>query len=97
MAFYSPFDVKLQDGLHNLNDGLQSIIPTTQETTMTIKLITTAIFALLLTACQSYDVEPRPGYVEEITLDDGRVVLVYVPGYSIDDFKRGFYGNQAVK
>lgn len=53
-----------------------------------IKLITTAIAFTLLVGCTT--AEPRPGRVELVTLDDGRVVEMYVFGYSIEDFKCEF-------
>lgn len=46
---------------------------------------------LVLSGCASYDVKPRPSHIEEVTLEDGRVVLMYVTGYSIEDFKKEFY------
>lgn len=43
-----------------------------------------ALTLLLMTGCATY--EPRPSHLKEVTLADGRVVQMYVVGYSIEDF-----------
>lgn len=49
------------------------------------------VIVLFLTACVSHP--EQPGRVEKVTLDDGRVVEMYVFGYSVEeflcDFERG--------
>lgn len=52
------------------------------------KLIAVIAIAISCTACVSH--QERPGRVELVTLDDGRVVEMYVFGYSIEDFKCEF-------
>lgn len=42
------------------------------------------IVVITLTACVSH--QEQPGRVELVTLDDGRVVEMYVFGYSVEEF-----------
>lgn len=49
-----------------------------------MKKLLLSILAITLTACVSYP--EQPSRVEEVTLPDGKVVQVYITGYSIEDF-----------
>jgi hypothetical protein len=53
-----------------------------------MKIVTALLLATILSACTT--AEPRPGRLQEVTLDDGRVVEMYIFGYSVEDFKCEF-------
>ena len=53
-----------------------------------MKKLLLLFIVMSLTACVSHP--EQPGRVEKITLEDGRVVEMYVFGYSIEDFKCEF-------
>lgn len=53
-----------------------------------MKKLSILIMAILMQACSN--TPERASRIESITLDDGRVVEMYVFGYSIEDFKCEF-------
>lgn len=49
-----------------------------------MKKLVLLFIVISLTACVSYP--EQPGHLKEFTLEDGRVVEMYVFGYSVEEF-----------
>lgn len=49
-----------------------------------MKILVMVATVLLFIGCTSHP--EQPGHIKEVTLEDGRVVEMYVFGYSIEDF-----------
>lgn len=48
---------------------------------------------LVLSGCSSVQERPeKPSHIEEITLENGKVIQVYHKGYDREDFLKEFYG-----
>lgn len=54
------------------------------------KLLTAIVLMIAISGCSTVDYPEQPSHIKEVTLEDGRVVLMYVTGYSIEDFKCEF-------
>lgn len=55
------------------------------------KIGTLLLLVLLTTGCSTIEHEERPSRVEKVTLPNGKVVNVFVVGYSTEDFLKEFY------